>query len=116
MKRSPMRRKARLERRTALRQHTGAHRVRRDYEAARDVVKGRSGGRCEAGTFLVCVGRGAHAHHVLRRSQGGPDTPENLLWVCPPCHGHLHANVEWAKEQGLLRSRPPVETAGEAGC
>lgn len=32
----------------------------------------------------ICERRkGAHVHHVRFRSQGGDDTPENLLWLRP---------------------------------
>jgi hypothetical protein len=103
VKRSPLRRKTRLQSRTQLARHTGLRRRRRDLGAARTAVRERAGGRCEAAIEGVCTGSGAHAHHVLRRSQGGPDTPENLLWLCPPCHGHIHENPAWATEQGLLR-------------
>lgn len=75
------------------------------YEAAREVVKERAGGRCEAGLAPSCLGRGSHAHHRVLRSQGGPDTAENLLWVCPPCHGAIHDNPARSLELGLLKHR-----------
>ncbi len=52
----------------------------------RDRVLARDGGRC-----LVC-GRPVdlHAHHVVPRAEGGPDTEENLVTLCRPCHGRLH--------------------------
>lgn len=33
---------------------------------------------------------GAHLHHVIRRSKGGKDVPENLVTLCSDCHGKLH--------------------------
>ena len=33
---------------------------------------------------------GAHLHHVVRRSQGGEGTPENLITLCQKCHTLLH--------------------------
>jgi HNH endonuclease len=33
---------------------------------------------------------GTDPHHVQFRSQGGDDTPENLLWLCRLCHDGIH--------------------------
>lgn len=33
---------------------------------------------------------GHQLHHKTRRSQGGDDTRENLMWVCGFCHDWLH--------------------------
>lgn len=72
---------------------------------ARQAVIERSGGMCEADIPEVCAGRGVQAHHVRRRSQGGADTPGNLLWLCTPCHQFVHANPAIAVEWGLLENR-----------
>lgn len=29
-------------------------------------------------------------HHIIFRSQGGPDTTENLCTVCATCHADIH--------------------------
>ena len=29
-------------------------------------------------------------HHVIPRSQGGSDFPENLITLCSKCHGQAH--------------------------
>lgn len=34
--------------------------------------------------------RGLAKHHKIRRSLGGKDTPDNLIWVCGKCHSHYH--------------------------
>ena len=40
----------------------------------------------------ICERRpGTDPHHVQYRSHGGPDAPENLLWLCRTCHDDLHA-------------------------
>lgn len=76
------------------------------YALARSEVFERSGGRCEAAVEHVCDGHGTQAHHVRRRSQGGTDTADNLLWVCGSgstgCHGWIHANPQTATALGLL--------------
>jgi 5-methylcytosine-specific restriction endonuclease McrA len=33
-----------------------------------------------------------HAHHVVYRSEGGPDELENLLTLCVLCHDIVHSN------------------------
>lgn len=55
---------------------------------------------CESGRH-----RGAHAHHVILRSQGGPDEAWNLKWLCHPAHTWVHANPAEAAELGLIRRR-----------
>jgi hypothetical protein len=42
-------------------------------------------------------------HHVLRRSQGGPDTVENLISVCRAHHDWIHQHPARSYDLGLLR-------------
>lgn len=72
------------------------------YTLARAAVFERSGGRCEAQVEGLCLGRGDQAHHKRRRSQGGQDTPANLLWICRKCHDHVHRFPAQAEALGLL--------------
>lgn len=104
------RRKARFTNRTQLRRTRGlrqrsAKRAAQDraLDRARFEVVARSEGRCEANVEAVCTGRGEHAHHVRRRSQGGPDTADNLLWLCASCHRFVHDNPAAAAAMGLLK-------------
>jgi 5-methylcytosine-specific restriction endonuclease McrA len=75
-----------------------------EWQAARFAVIERAGGCCEGRIDSVCVGRGHHVHHVLRRSQGGANDPALLLLLCEPCHTWTHANPDAARSRGLLRS------------
>ena len=60
--------------------------------------------RCE-----VCGARSVHLHHRKRRSQGGPDTADNLLAVCLDCHERIHANPADSYASGLLiRGADPI--------
>lgn len=82
-------------------------RVRRIPAQVKALVVDRAEGLCEAQPHrptLACSGR-FELHHILRRSQGGQDTVENLLYVCSTHHAHIHAWPEWAREHGLLRAR-----------
>ena len=56
-------------------------------------------------TYEPCVRCGAvsdHAHHRKLRSQGGEDSPENLVRLCFLCHDWVHSNPAEAYEAGLL--------------
>jgi 5-methylcytosine-specific restriction endonuclease McrA len=46
----------------------------------------------QRGECAICLtGYGLQLHHKIRRSQGGGDIPENLVWLCYECHTRLHA-------------------------
>lgn len=52
----------------------------------------------------ACWGRSTHAHHVIRRSQGGSDEDTNIACLCDACHlGFVHQEPALATELGLLR-------------
>lgn len=81
------------------------YRPRPGLRQARNFVRSRANGRCEVRIEGVCLGRGDAAHHIVPRGRGGSDDPGNLLHVCSPCHRHIHAHPEWARQQGFLKSR-----------
>lgn len=83
----------------------GGRKGRKVYETARDVVQARSKGWCEVRVPRVCTGRGEQFHHKLMRSQGGPDTPENLAHTCAACHLYVHRNPGWAYRTRWLLHR-----------
>lgn len=80
------------------------------------VVESRSGGRCEAcdrihavdRSWDPCAGLADDPHHRRRQgpgtARGGGHMPENLLAVCRPSHGWIHAaqNETAARRAGLL--------------
>lgn len=43
-----------------------------------------------------------HAHHRKRRSQGGDDSPTNVIYIPSELHTWIHENPERAYELGLL--------------
>lgn len=55
-------------------------------------------------TCLWCErpGGALDAHHILRRSQGGKDAPENLRPLHRICHRYVHEHPEEARQRGLL--------------
>lgn len=50
-----------------------------------------------------CCAGGLHAHHIRRRSQGGPHTMDNLTTLCAAHHGWVHDHPALARLLGLLR-------------
>ena len=78
------------------------NRGRNQYAKARRAVYVRSQGLCEARCCDGCTGQYEQAHHRRRRSQGGNDTPANLVAICGPCHDWTHANPARARELGLI--------------
>ncbi len=98
-----MKRGGNLTRRTRLQQvGRRGRRDRADRAVTLEVLLARSGGGCEARCSELCTGEGAHQHHLLRRSQGGTNTADNLLWVCWWCHRHIHDNPAESFVAGFL--------------
>lgn len=94
--------RTRLNRKTPLR--AKPKRASAEYTAAKKEIFAASNGACQAHIEGVCVGPAHHAHHLLRRSQGGTDEPSNLLPVCFSCHDWIHTHPAEAREKGLLQS------------
>lgn len=104
-----MKRSGPPERRTRLRPGRPRSRVRvkrdgpTEMELACIEVDRRSRGLCEANVPGVCPSGqhpGQHHHHRILRAQGGPDTAENLLAICPAGHDWAH-NVDRAEAERL---------------
>ena len=50
--------------------------------------------------------RAIQIHHVMKRSQGGSNVPENLITLCMYCHGVIHGTrwpemPEWMDQAEL---------------
>ena len=74
---------------------------------ARQLVRRRSLGFCEARVFPGCRGQATSVHHLTKRSHGGAWCAANLVNVCGHgtvgCHGWIEANPAAAHELGLSR-------------
>ena len=85
---------------------------RSDWQQMSDAVRQRDGWTCRRCGWRA-FGRGRyylHAHHVVPRSQGGPDKPDNLISLCLECHaaqpGHHHLRYGYDYQRFLnLRYR-----------
>lgn len=81
----------------------------KDWRALCRVVDARDKGRCRVcgrrcdpdATDML---RRAERHHIVYRSAGGQDTPENVLVLCLGCHQDEHAHrlkVDGNAETGI---------------
>lgn len=64
-------------------------------ERITEYAKARAGGVCEGcedpAPFISKTGDPyLHAHHVHELSEGGSDTPETVIALCPNCHYRVH--------------------------
>lgn len=64
-------------------------------QAVKEYVKTRAAGVCEGcgepAPFTSKTGEPyLHAHHVHELSDGGSDTPETVIALCPNCHYQVH--------------------------
>jgi 5-methylcytosine-specific restriction endonuclease McrA len=116
VKRSPLKRQTPLKR-TAFKREP--HQVprkkprRKDIpKAIRDAVWARSGGMCEGRVSIHCRSYAGPIHHRWMRSQGGPDTMENLLHLCTPCHIWVHHAGQEAYDRGFLLRAGSRPSAG----
>jgi hypothetical protein len=76
-----------------------------EEEAARDLVRRRSGGWCELRIDGVCQGAATNYQHRRATAHGGPTTASNGIDVCgmgnvSGCHGYLHQNPTEAVAKG----------------
>ena len=51
-----------------------------------------------------------HVHHILFRSNGGTDSPDNLIVLCEVCHNELHAKVDSQAESHKLTKKHRANT------
>mgnify|MGYP003933383129 CR=1 FL=1 len=78
-------------------------RRRRDavYAERRREVFERGDGVCE---HCRAAAMGS-VHHIEGRRVPDPHRLGNLVGLCEPCHRRAHAEPEWARSVGLMRSR-----------
>ena len=64
-------------------------------------------GQCDLcnnpGPFLLATGEPyLEEHHVLPLAQGGSDTVQNAVAVCPNCHRRLHLGTDASQQREIL--------------
>lgn len=44
-------------------------------------------------------------HHIVPLFMGGPDVPENVVWICPTAHANVHELLRLMVDLGTLTYR-----------
>jgi hypothetical protein len=87
----------------------------KDFYNTKNFVYHRDGYKCQSGQKGI-HSKKLHAHHIIFRSNGGPDTPANLTTLCETCHAALHAGkfslpkgkrskTKHATEMGVIKAQ-----------
>lgn len=77
------------------------------YPKRREQVWARGNGMCEFCTMTAMT----DVHHIAGRGGPDPHRLDNLIGLCRPCHDQAHASPEWARDNGLMRTRHRLDTA-----
>jgi hypothetical protein len=106
VRRTPIERKTGLKRGGPPKPYS-ARRRKRDsgYLAAREQVRERAEGRCEAVTGTWCNGQAEQVHHLAGRDGVDPHRLSNLLAVCHRCHLWIEGHREESYARGWLVRR-----------
>ncbi|QIR16454.1 RNA-guided endonuclease IscB [Shewanella aestuarii] len=88
--------------------------VQKDYYNVKAFVLSRDSHQCQSKRKGKHSDK-LHVHHIVFRSQGGTDTPSNLITLCEKCHNDLHAGkfelktgkskTKHATEIGIIKSQ-----------
>ena len=71
------------------------------YATRRVEVWERGNGMCEFCHMAAMT----DVHHIAGRGGPDPHRLDNLIGLCAACHRRAHAEPEWARSVGLMRSR-----------
>lgn len=61
-----------------------------EWRSMTEKIYRMDGGRCG---YFGCTSEPSEAHHIIFRSQGGEDTPDNLISLCRKHHEMVHNGV-----------------------
>lgn len=79
------------------------------YKDSHDYVYARQNGICP-----FCGMPIEHYHHIVSRSQGGSDLPENLIGVCRNCHEKIHTGKLDMKINGIIKKYGGLSVLNQA--
>lgn len=70
-----------------------------------EIYEGHDAGRrCPCVSNHVPVVNHVVRHHIWPKGKGGPDTEENLIWLCPTTHENTHT---CEREYYRYEGKPP---------
>lgn len=88
--------------------------VQKDFYNVKSYIVHRDNYKCQSGQKIT-HSKKLHVHHIQFRSNGGSDTPSNLITLCETCHNNLHdgkfefksksSKTKHATEMGIIKSR-----------
>ena len=87
--------------------------VLKDFYNIKSYILQRDNYKCQSNQ-KVTHSKKLHVHHILFKSNGGGDSPSNLITLCETCHNDLHAGLfelkfkksktKHATEMGVIKS------------
>ena len=79
------------------------------YKNSHEYVYERQNGVCP-----LCGAPIEHYHHIIPRSQGGSDLPENILGVCMKCHERIHKGELITGMKGVMKKYGALSVLNQA--
>ena len=79
------------------------------FKSKEEYIHNLQKGKC------TCCGKPIeHYHHIISRSKGGADTPENHIGLCKGCHKNVHSGAIDLKEIGLKKKYAALSVLNQA--
>ena len=86
----------------------------KDFYNIKSYILHRDNYKCQSGQKSL-HSKKLHVHHIMFRSNGGGDSPSNLITLCETCHNDLHNGIfefkakksktKHATEMGVIKSQ-----------
>lgn len=61
------------------------------------------GAKCHCVKHHVPKSMQLHRHHIWPKAEGGPNTADNLIWLCPTAHVNVHEYLDLLRDTGGVR-------------
>ena len=81
----------------------------KNYKDSHEYIYSMQEGKC-----ACCNSSIEHYHHIIPRSKGGSDTPENLIGLCSSCHDKVHKGELPLENTGLKKKYAALSVLNQA--
>ena len=81
----------------------------KNYSSIEEYVSAMQGSKC-----LCCGSPIEDCHHIVPRSQGGSDLPENRAGLCKRCHAKVHKGEIKLDEEGISKKYDALSVLNQA--